>query len=272
MINALTVDLEEWYHISGIDEFLKNIDLNKFANRVLNNTIKLLDIFSQNKVKATFFVLGSIAERFPRLIRRIDEEGHEVATHGFHHTPIYSQSRDDFSRELKDAINLLSDIIGKEIYGFRAPDFSITSKTMWAIDVLIQQGIRYDCSIFPIKHPRYGIPTAPRFAYKIKAGLIEFPPSTIRILNFNFPVAGGAYLRILPYNIMKGAIRHLNKKNKPANIYIHPWEIDPEQPRIKMPIARHFMHYSNLYSTEKKIRSLLKTFKFAPVKEVLGIV
>jgi len=272
MINALTVDLEEWYHISGIDDFLKDIDLNKFANRVLNNTLKLLETFSESKVRATFFVLGSIAERFPRLIRRIDAEGHEVATHGLYHTSIYNQSQDEFSRELKDATKVLSDIIGKKIIGFRAPDFSITEKSMWAIDVLIQQGIKYDCSIFPIKHPRYGVPKAPRFIYKIKDGLIEFPPSTIRFLNFNFPVAGGAYLRILPYNIIKAAINHLNQNNKPANIYIHPWEIDPEQPRIKMPISRHFAHYTNLYLTKKKIKSLFKSFKFAPVKEVLGIV
>ncbi|MBM3251445.1 MAG: DUF3473 domain-containing protein [Candidatus Omnitrophica bacterium] len=272
MINALTVDLEEWYHISGIDEFLENIDLNKFANRVFNNTVKLLDIFSKHNVKATFFVLGSIAERFPALIKRVDQEGHEIATHGFYHTQIYKQTPEEFSGELKNAIKLLSDIIGKKILGFRAPDFSITNKSLWALDILIEQGIKYDCSVFPIKHPRYGIAGAPRLAYKIKDGLIEFPPSTIRILNLNFPVAGGAYLRILPYNIIKAAIGHLNRGNNPANIYIHPWEIDPDQPRIKMPFSRRFAHYTNLYSTEKKLESLLKNFKFATVKEVLGIV
>lgn len=272
MTNALTIDLEEWYHISGIDEYLKNIDLNKFANRVLNDTIKLLDILSEANIKATFFVLGCIAQRFPELIRRIDGAGHEVATHGFFHTEIFNQTKDEFSKELKDAIMLLSDIIGKRILGFRAPDFSITGKSLWAIDILIKEGIKYDCSIFPIKHPRYGMPNAPRFPYNIKDDLIEFPPSTLRIFNYNLPVAGGAYLRILPYSLIKAAIRHLNLNNKPANIYLHPWEIDPQQPRIKMPLVRHFMHYTNLDTTEKKIRSLFKTFKFATVKEVLGIV
>lgn len=271
MINALTVDLEEWYHISGIDEYLKNADLNKFANRVFNNTIKLLDIFREAKVKATFFALGSIAQRFPELIKRIDQEGHEIATHGFSHDVIYAHSQEEFAKNLKDAIALLSGIINKRIIGFRAPDFSINEKSLWALDVLISQGIKYDCSIFPIKHPRYGMPKAGRFPYKIKDDLVEFPPSTMRILNYNLPVGGGAYLRILPYCVIKAAIKGLNRENKPANIYVHPWEIDPEHPRIKMPALRHFMHYTNLDKTEKKLKALIKDFKFSTVREVLGI-
>jgi len=272
MINALTVDLEEWYHISGIDDYLKNADLNKYANRAFNNTIRLLDIFREAKAKATFFVLGCIAERFPELIRRIDQEGHEIATHGFNHDVIYKQTPEEFSKNLKDAILLLSGIINKRIIGFRAPDFSITEKSLWALDILASQGIKYDCSVFPVKHPRYGMPKAGRFPYKIKDDLIEFPPSTYRILNYNLPVGGGAYLRIFPYWVIKTALKSLNKENKPANIYVHPWEVDPEQPRIKMPISRHFVHYANLDKAEKKIRTLVRDFQFSTVREVLGIV
>ena len=272
MTNALTVDLEEWYHIAGIDQHLGKAELGKYADRVLNNTLRLLEIFSETEAKATFFVLASLAQKFPDLIKRIDREGHEIASHGFNHDVIYNQTQDEFSRDIMDAKKLLSDIIGKNILGFRAPDFSITKKSLWAIDVLIKQGIKYDCSVFPIKHPRYGIPNAPRFPYKIKENLLEFPPSTVKIFNYNLPVAGGAYLRIFPYSIIKAAIKSLNKEGKPANIYIHPWEIDSEQPRIKMPLTRHFMHYTNLSKTENKLRRLLKDFKFAPVKEVLGIV
>jgi polysaccharide deacetylase family protein (PEP-CTERM system associated) len=272
MTNALTIDLEEWYHISGIERYLKIAEFDKYAPRVAENTVRLLDILSEAKVKATFFVLGSVAIKFPWLIRRIDDEGHEIATHSLNHKVVYNQTQDEFSNDLEEAIMFLSDIIGKKILGFRAPDFSITKKSLWAINILINHGIKYDCSIFPIRHPRYGIPNAPHFPYKIKDDLIEFPPSTIKILNYSFPIGGGAYFRVLPYNIIKKAIKYLNIKGKPANMYLHPWEIDPKQPRIKMPIVRYFMHYTNLSTTEKKLKCLLRDFKFAPVKEVLGIV
>lgn len=272
MINALTIDLEEWYHICGISDHLEKAKLEQFADRVVDNTNRLLDIFSENNTRATFFVLGSIAKKFPELIMKIDQHGHEVATHGLTHSVIYNQTRDEFAKDIKEAVMILGDITGKKVLGFRAPEFSITKKSLWAIDVLINQGFKYDCSVFPVKHPRYGIPNAARFPYKIKGDLTEFPPSTLRILKNNFPFSGGAYFRILPYNIVKAAIKHLNKNGKAVNVYLHPWEIDPKQPRIKMPLSRRFLHYVNLNTTERKLKRLIRDFKFAPVKEVLNIV
>ncbi|MBL7196690.1 MAG: polysaccharide deacetylase family protein [Candidatus Omnitrophica bacterium] len=270
MLNAFSVDLEEWYHICGLENISGQIET-KFKSRIADNTKKLLDILQSRNVKATFFVLGCIAQAFPGLIKEIDKCGHEIATHSFNHQQIYKQTKEEFSSDLAKSIKTLRQITGGEILGFRAPDFSITKKSLWALDILVNCGIRYDCSVFPIVHPRYGIPDAQRFPYKIKESLIEFPPSTVRFLGCNIPVAGGAYLRILPYKFIKWSIKYLNSKGIPVNIYIHPWELDPEQPRLDLPLQRRFMHYVNLKSTFRKIDQLLADFQFSTIKKVLKI-
>jgi len=270
MINAFSIDLEEWYHICGLEIISGQIET-KFKSRVVTSTKKILDILQSKNVKATFFVLGCIAKRFPDLIEEIDKCGHEIAAHSFNHQQIHKQSKEEFASDLNKTLEMLRQITSKEILGFRAPDFSITKNSLWALDVLIRYGIKYDCSVFPVFHPRYGIPDAPRFPYKIKDDLIEFPPSTVRFLGCNIPVAGGAYLRMFPFKFIKWSIEHLNSKNIPTNIYIHPWELDPDQPKLDIPWHRRFMHYANLKSTFKKIDRLLTDFRFSTVKEVLKI-
>lgn len=271
LVNALGIDVEEWFHICGVEKILNGHDLFSLKSRVLNNTAALLEVLKEHNVKATFFVLGSLAQDFPELVRKIADNHHEIACHSFNHIPVYQQSKDEFEKDLKKAIEVLTGITGKKILGFRAPDFSIVKKSLWALDILKDAGIKYDSSIFPVLHPRYGIPFSKTFAYEIKSGLIEFPPSTIRILGNNFPIAGGAYLRILPYEFIKRSIQKLNAQNIPANIYLHPWEIDCEQPRLKIPLIRRFMHYAGLKTALPKLRRLLLDFKFATVSEVLGI-
>jgi len=242
-----------------------------FISRAISSTEKTLQILKEADVRATFFVLGELAEKFPSLIHKIDGEGHEIASHSYRHIELHRQTPDDFLKDLLRSKEILKSITGKEVIGFRAPDFSIVKNSFWALDALLKAGFRYDCSIFPIKHPRYGIADAPREIYKIREGLIEFPPSTLRVMGYNLPVAGGAYFRIFPYGFTKWAIRQINKEGLSANVYLHPWELDPDQPKIKLPASRSFAHYANLKTAEIKFRSLLRDFKFAPIKEVLGI-
>jgi polysaccharide deacetylase family protein (PEP-CTERM system associated) len=271
MLNALGIDLEDWYHVCGIDSLAASLDKDIFISRAISETERILEIFRREKVRATFFVLGSLAEKFPNLIRKINSQGHEIASHSYLHKELHKQNPEDFLKDLQKSMEILKSITGKEVLGFRAPDFSIIKNSFWAVDVLLQAGIRYDCSIFPVKHPRYGIPDAPRFIYKIREELIEFPPSTLRILGYNLPFAGGAYFRIFPYAFTKWAIRQINKEGFPVNIYLHPWELDPVQPKLELPWSRGLTHYINLKTAEGKFRRLLRDFKFAPIKEVLGI-
>ncbi|MDP2939632.1 MAG: polysaccharide deacetylase family protein [Candidatus Omnitrophota bacterium] len=271
MINALGIDVEEWFHICGIKSSVIEKENHIFESRVIENTTQLLEVLKEYNVRATFFILGIIAQNFPDLVRKISEYGHEVASHSFNHFLVYRQTRDEFERDLKNSIEILSAITSKKILGFRAPDFSIVKESLWALDVLRNAGIKYDCSIFPVTHPRYGIPKAKTNIYEIRNGLIEFPPSTIRILGKNFPVAGGAYFRILPYSFIKLAIKKLNSNNLPANIYLHPWEIDYKQPRLKIPFVRSFTHYVGLKKALSKFKRLLSDFRFAPISEVLAI-
>ena len=271
MLNALTFDVEEWFHISGLGKIIPEDDEFRHESRVVGNTHRLLEILKESKVKATFFVLGCVAERYPDLILEIANSGHEIACHGFRHTLVYQQTKEEFLMDLKKAIKILEGIIQGKILGFRAADFSITKDSFWALDILAKEGIRYDCSIFPIWHPRYGLPQARRFPFFIKDNLMEFPLTTMRILGRNIPVAGGAYLRILPYWVVQKAIKKINQEAMPAQIYLHPWELDTAQPKIKIPWARSFTHYVNLKTTVTKLKYLLRDFKFAPVKEILKL-
>lgn len=271
MINALTIDVEDWYHICGLTTHIPSSKWHEYESRVVEDTRKILNILTENNVVATFFVLGYIAQRYPKLIKEIDANGHEIATHGFWHNLIYQQDKETFREDLRKSINILQDITGKKIFGHRAASFSITQDSLWALEVLSDEGLRYDCSIFPINHPRYGIVGAPRFPYQIKPGLIEFPPSTIRVLGKNFPIAGGIYFRVLPYAFIRGAIKRINKQGNPVQIYLHPWEIDPTQPRLDIPFDRRIAHYTNIRCVVDKLKALLRDFEFGPVKKVLEI-
>lgn len=269
MINALTVDVEDWYHICGLETNIPSSEWHEYESRVVEDTRKTLDILAERNVKATFFVLGYIAQRYPELVGEIDANGHEVATHGFWHNLIYQQDIEAFRQDLRESINILQDITGKKILGHRAASFSITKDSLWALEILSMEGLRYDCSIFPIIHPRYGVVDAPRFPYQIKPGLIEFSPSIIRVLGRNLPIAGGIYFRILPYSFIRGAIKRINRRGNPVQIYLHPWEIDPTQPRLNIPFDRKVAHYTNIRRVADKLRRLLRDFQFGPVKKVL---
>lgn len=275
IMNALTIDLEDWFHIVGIEGLAPGEGFGGFESRVVQNTRRILTILREKRCRATFFVLGHIASEQPALVEEVANEGHEIGTHGFSHTPIYDQTREEFSKELEDSISLLERISKQKVIGHRAASFSITDRTLWAIEILRKSGIRYDSSVFPIRHKRYGMPQSSRFLHTLyddekEHSITEFPLSTVSLLGRNFPISGGAYFRFLPYGTVKWGIRRVNKEGKPAVFYIHPWEIDPDQPRIDMPFRRKFVHYYGLGRTEKKLRKLLDDFDFGPMKEVLA--
>lgn len=378
MFNILTIDLEDYFQVHAFSRVIRYEDWDKFGCRIERNTDRLLDILNvvtQNskldhsityslnnsltqRVKATFFVLGWIAERYPGLVRRIQKEGHEIACHGYAHQLVYTQSRDEFRQDIKRAKSILEDITGSEVIGYRAPSYSITNKSQWAFEVLVEEGFKYDSSIFPIRHDFYGMPDAPRFPFVVSLSgnsnvefsvlnfefntaslnngntaapnnslthslinpssdvsepqhgstaalnnsltqspnnsipnnskfiiqnsklnvqnspfIIEFPISTVKVFGQNFPISGGGYFRLLPYSIIRKAFRSINKKEqKPFIFYLHPWEIDPEQPRVNGLSSRSkFRHYVNLDKTEERFRRLLKDFNFSSVKEIMQL-
>ncbi|MBD3289555.1 DUF3473 domain-containing protein [candidate division KSB1 bacterium] len=274
-LNALTIDVEDWFQVANLQDIVNFKDWDKFESRISLTLTQILNLLCEKNVGATFFVLGWIAERFPALIKQIDDYGHEIATHGYSHRCIYEMNEREFKSDLQKSIELIGNITGKDILGYRAPNYSIIPNTIWAFKILAQCGIRYDSSIFPIKHNRGGFVSAPRFPFIIDleqdGKLIEFPLSTIRLLGNNFPVAGGAYLRLYPYWFIRSALRKLNDAGKPVIIYIHPWEIDYFQPRLKTNFSSRLKHYGNLALTEQKIKKLLSDFQFASISEVIGL-
>lgn len=277
IINALSIDLEDWYQVSDFNCIIKFSEWNMYENRLRNNTAKILELLERYHTKATFFVLAWNAEREPQLVKEIHAAGHEISSHGYSHQLIYQQTVDEFAEDLKRSIHLIEDITGEKVRGYRAPSFSITKQSLWALDVLLQQGLQYDSSIFPIQRSLYGIPSAERFPHIIKQDngkqLIEFPISTACFRKWNIPFSGGAYLRVLPKTAIKLFFKRINKQGKPVIVYLHPWEIDPNQPKLKLPHnQKRTMHYVNLKKTENKMEYLLSHFKFAPIREVLSLV
>lgn len=272
MLNALTVDLEDYFNASVFDPIYQRKHWPRLESRVEANTAQVLDLLAPRQIKATFFVLGWIAEQHPGLVKRVHLAGHEVASHGFHHELTYSLSRERFRQDVRRSKKLIEDLTGTEVLGYRAPSYTITKRSLWALDILVEEGFQYDSSIFPIHHDRYGIPGAERFPYvrATQAGnILEFPPSTARLWNRNLPVAGGAYLRILPYAYIRWGLRQINAKaKKPAVVYFHPWELDDEQPRIEMGILSRFRHYTNLTKMRSKLERLLSDFEFGTVRAV----
>jgi len=273
MYNAFTVDVEDYYMVSAFADVVKFEDWPGHESRVEKNINTILGLLSDHGVKATFFTLGWIAEHFPEIVRAIHAEGHEVACHGYNHRLIYDLSPEEFREDVHRAKMLLEDITGTQVIGYRAASYSIVEKTLWALDVLLEEGFLYDSSIFPIHHDRYGVPNAERFRNVIARGkglITEFPASTYRIFGQNFPVCGGGYLRLLPLGIIKAAIRTINnRENEPAVIYMHPWEIDPGQPRIQANFRSCARHYLNLKTTLPKLKGLMNEFKFKPLSEFL---
>ena len=276
MINALTIDVEDYFHVQAFAGVISPTDWCHYPMRVENNTYRLLELLERRCIHATFFILGWVAERCPGLVRDIFNCGHEIGSHGYSHQMISRGDQESFRGDISRAKSILEDQIGSKVKCYRAPSYSITSNTLWALQILGELGFEYDSSIFPVRHDYYGIPDAPRFPHYrfLRDGgrLLEFPPSTLRAYGINLPVAGGGYLRLLPYGVTAWAIRRINEKEaQPALVYLHPWEIDPEQPRVAAPWRSRVRHYQNLRSTEEKLRRLLDDFSWASMTEVLSL-
>ena len=272
VVNAMTVDVEDYFHVSVFDGLVPRHGWDTMESRVSRNTERLLEIFGESGIQATFFVLGWVAERFPRLVRAIAAQGHEIASHGYGHRLVYDLTPRAFREDIRRARDILQSAVAAPVYGYRAPSYSVTPRSLWALDVLIDEGFRYDASIFPIHHDRYGIPISPRHPYRPKpdAALVEAPGSTVRWGPLNFPIGGGGYFRILPYQWTRWGISRLNEvEGLPAIFYLHPWEIDPDQPRLRTSTLGRFRHYFNLSQTEARLRTLIRDFKFSTMLALL---
>ena len=271
--NALTVDVEDYFQVSAFAENVKQHEWDSHPLRVENNTHKILDLFDEYQVKATFFILGWVAERKQSLVQEIAKRGHEIACHGYSHQLIYNQSNDVFRSETFRAKDILEDIVQEPVRGYRAASYSITQRSLWALDILAEAGFDYDSSIFPVRHDRYGIPGSPEFPYVLDTPegnkLVEFPISTAKFLGYRLPVAGGGYFRLYPYWLSRAGLRQINNKQKPFIFYLHPWEVDPEQPRITASRLSRFRHYNNLDKCESRLRKLVSDFQFTTVENVL---
>jgi polysaccharide deacetylase family protein (PEP-CTERM system associated) len=273
IVNAMTVDVEDYFHVSAFERVVSRAGWDAFDSRVVANTNLLLDLFNQAGVKSTFFVLGWVAERFPALVRQIASAGHEVASHGYHHQLVYLLTPEQFREDVRSAKRAIENATGMPVLGFRAPSYSVTASSLWALDVLVEEGYVYDASIFPIHHDRYGIPEAPRHAHLIERSggtLVEMPGSTVRIGGVNLPVAGGGYFRLLPYAWTRWGISRVNRLERaPVIFYVHPWEVDPLQPRLNVRGATRLRHYTGLNRTARRLTRLLKDFRFDTVASTL---
>ena len=278
MLNALTVDVEDFFQVSAFESCIHRDSWDTIPLRVYDNTQRILDLFDEHNVRATFFTLGWVAERAPGLVKKIVSAGHELACHGYGHQRIYTLSPKVFREDVAKAKAILEDLSGVEVKGYRAPSYSITKDSQWALNVLIETGFTYDSSIFPIYHDLYGMPGTRRFPYLIKreSGVIrEFPittyPFSVLGKRLDLPVSGGGYFRLFPFGMVKRALTHVNEKERqPVVVYFHPWEIDPDQPRVAgAGLKSRFRHYVNLGKMFGKIDNLLRTFQFSTMSEVL---
>ncbi len=285
----MTIDVEDYFHVSAFENQSPPSTWAERECRVEKNTDTILALMDANSVKATFFILGWVAEHYPRIAQMIASQGHEVASHGYLHQRVGLQDREVYRQDIRRGKQLLEDQTGQAILGYRAPSYSITRSTAWAFDELLEAGFKYDSSIFPMKHDFYGIPDWPRFeGYAVKddqewksadhidvgqVGLRELPITTLRIGQRNLPIAGGGYFRLLPYLVTRWGLDQINKKeNQPFVFYLHPWEFDPEQPRMIGASAKSkFRHYLNLGRTEDRFKCLLDDFKFQPIADGLGL-
>lgn len=265
IVNAMTVDVEDYFQVSAFERCIPRADWSRWPSRVERNTRGVLELFEQHSVRATFFILGYVAQRFPALVREISEAGHEVASHGYGHERVTNLSQAQFREDVVQTKRLLEDLTGTAVYGYRAPSYSIGPTTLWAHEELLHAGYRYSSSIVPIRHDLYGMPTAPRFAfYTQSGGLLEIPVTTMRLWGCNWPCGGGGYFRLLPYAVFKYALRRVNRQERNAGVfYFHPWEIDPHQPRVAgVTFRNRVRHYLNLKRTLPRLVWLLRDFRF----------
>ena len=268
--NYLTVDIEDYYQVSAFEPLVGLAKWDRYPSRVVRNTRMLLNMLNGRGVKATFFVLAWVGERYPQLVKEIAANGHPIGCHSYQHRLIYTLSPDEFKEDTHRAKDILEQITGLRVTGYRAPSYSITKHSLWAYDILEELGFVFSSSVFPIYHDRYGIPDAPRFAYRVPHhDLVEYPISTARFLGYNIPVSGGGYFRLFPYAFARLALSRINnKEHQPFVFFIHPWEMDPDQPRIAHASLRSKLrHYTNLHKTKERFHKLLNEFSFIPVPE-----
>jgi polysaccharide deacetylase family protein (PEP-CTERM system associated) len=271
--NAFSVDVEDYFQVGAFAKIINPNAWDAWKPRVVGNTKRILAILAEGNIKATFFILGWIAKRFPDLVKEVADAGHEVASHGFGHQLVYTLTDEQFRDDVRSTRKLLQDLSGQPVTGYRAPSFSIVASTPWAHRILVEEGYRYDSSVFPIYHDLHGNPNAPRDIHRIGTGsgtLLEFPPAVIRRFGKNIPTGGGGYFRFFPYWITRRMLREINMNGRPFVFYVHPWEVDPEQPRVpSAPWKSRFRHYLNLRKTAARLRQLLGDFRFTCVNDVL---
>lgn len=269
MQNALSVDVEDWFQVGAFERTIRREDWAGLAHRVERNTDAVLAMLDETNVKATFFTLGWVAERYPALMRRIVEAGHELASHGYDHARVFTFTPEQFRTDLRKARALLEDAGGEAVRGYRAPSFSIDARTPWAHEILAEEGYLYSSSVAPVRHDHYGWAESPRFAWRPVAGspLVELPVTTARLAGRTVAAGGGGFFRLLPYGFSRWAIRQVNgQEGRPAIIYFHPWEIDPDQPRVReAPLRSRFRHYTNLSKMAGKLRRLARDFSWTRV-------
>jgi polysaccharide deacetylase family protein (PEP-CTERM system associated) len=272
MKNVMSVDLEDWFCVYNLSAHIPYADWDKCESRVERSTERLLDAFRRHGVEATFFVLGWVADRFPGLVKEIARRGHEVATHGYSHRLLTFMQPDEFRADLERSLESLARATPGEVRGFRAPSFSLTRATLWAVDGLKDCGIRYDSSIFPVQfHPDYGITDAKLHPHRLANGLAELPLSVAEVLGQRVPCCGGGYFRLFPYRMTRWLMHRCNEQGRPVIFYLHPWEVDPGQPRVPgMPWSKRFRHYNNLEKTEERLERLLEDFSFTTASKLLA--
>jgi polysaccharide deacetylase family protein (PEP-CTERM system associated) len=276
VMNALSVDVEEYYHALIFQESTRHVAHGSFPSRVQSSVERILTLLESAGARATFFTLGEVAAAQPKLVRAIAEAGHEVACHGYRHVPVWDQPADVFRADVYRAKHLLEEISGTPVLGYRAPNFSIGRKQEWAYDILLETGFRYDSSTYPILHDRYGEPNGPRFPYEIRrrgsVRLMEFPIGTVRCGGINLPIGGGGYFRLLPMTLVRLGIQRVNaRERQPVMFYFHPWELDPDQPRVPMPWRNRARHYVGLRRQQSKLIGLLRHCQFTTAQILLGL-
>ncbi|CAB1276781.1 XrtA system polysaccharide deacetylase [Candidatus Nitrosacidococcus tergens] len=271
LTNAMSVDVEDYFQVSAFEKVISRDSWDNLNHRVEQNTDRILQIFSNCNIHATFFMLGWVAEHYPNLVRRIVESGHELASHGYNHIRVTTQNPKSFKEDVSRTKKLLEDLSGISVVGYRAASYSIGRNNLWAHEILADTGYRYSSSIYPVRHDLYGMPEAPRFAFQTpKALLLEIPISTVRLFKQNFPCGGGGYFRLFPYRLSRWALRRVNQKdNQPCVFYFHPWEIDPEQPQQKnLKLKTRIRHYLNLKRMEKRLIRLISEFHWDRIDKV----
>lgn len=270
----MTVDVEDYFHVTAFSSSLDRSRWDSLESRVRYNTGRLLDVFSAHSIRATFFVLGLVAERYPSLVRKIADAGHEVGCHGYSHRLVFEQTREEFRSETNRAKAVLEQIVGARVRGYRAASFSVTQQSAWVLDEIVEAGFEYDSSIAPMHHDIYGWPTGPSVPGKITTpgggSIVEFPVMLARYLGAKVPVAGGGYFRILPYPVVRAGLRRINAAGQPFFFYLHPWEIDPDQPRVRSGWKSRIRHYTGLAGCEAKLQRLAREFRFTTMEEVLA--